>query len=66
MLGGITVIDSSHDDHFTSSGCFLMYPWVNRVHASDKYIFKDQNGLPIHGLYANVAMEEEFFEQKEN
>ncbi len=54
-LAGKTVLLQT--DEGTGSGCFLMFPWVNRVETnpflpvSSEYY--DGNGLPLHGLYVN-------------
>jgi hypothetical protein len=54
-LAGKTVLVET--DKGTGSGCFLMYPWVNRVEENPflpvQSEYFDGNGLPIHGLYVN-------------
>lgn len=50
---------------FLGSGSYLMFPWVGRLESTTfkfeggtfdiEPVFKDQNDLPIHGLYVSMA-----------
>ena len=54
-------------ENFTSNGCFMMYPWVNRLdpqiypfsNPEQKIIpdFLDDNGIAIHGLFSTNERE---------
>jgi len=47
------------ESDFLGDGSYLMFPWVNRIRDQNidnfmvESIFKDGNGIPLHGLYAN-------------
>jgi aldose 1-epimerase len=61
-LNSIVIIQADLEEDFYLSGSYLLFPWVNRISSPtiklpQKEIqlanYKtDQNGLPIHGLYA--------------
>ncbi|CAD8152684.1 unnamed protein product [Paramecium octaurelia] len=64
-LSGHLIIEGNESDDILGNGCYLMYPWVNRL--SDKNVqcqFRDSNGYPLHGLYVNA--ERQILEGKEN
>ena len=55
-LDGNIIISSREPLNATSSDCYLMYPWVNRLekpHPNMTEEFKDGNGYAIHGILVN-------------
>lgn len=60
----VVISDSTGDDNHLGGGSYLMYPWVNRLRSTEIKLkddkltvepkFKDGNGLPLHGLFANT------------
>jgi galactose mutarotase-like enzyme len=56
-LGGRIVLRG--DRETLGSGCYLMYPWVNRIEkmpwADIEPSFTDDNKLPLHGMFVNEA-----------
>ncbi|CAD8203752.1 unnamed protein product [Paramecium pentaurelia] len=64
-MSGHLIIEGKEFEDVLGNGCYLMYPWVNRL--SDKNVqhkFHDSNGYPLHGLYVNT--EREILEENQN
>lgn len=54
-LAGKQIIKGQYKE--LSNGNYLMFPWVNRIekvpYANIEHPYKDDNSLPIHGLYVD-------------
>jgi hypothetical protein len=65
-LQGSTVIEGKEEG--TGNGCYLMYPWVNRVekvpYPGVYPQYTDGNGIPLHGLYVDDPRKADIFKSE--